>query len=98
MGDEEMTVRLLKRQLRREIQRSLKQLTDLEVIEECCYKYLRLADILSSEPLCNEIISTPAIQSISKCFHLSLYALGRTPNAFNIGKSFSVRLSASEKY
>jgi 5-formyltetrahydrofolate cyclo-ligase len=48
MSNEGMSVRLLKRQLRREIQQSLKQLTDSEVIEECSYTLLRLTNILAT--------------------------------------------------
>jgi hypothetical protein len=48
MNDERMSVRLLKRQLRREIQQSLTQLANSDVIEECSYALLRLTNLLAN--------------------------------------------------
>jgi hypothetical protein len=80
-----MSVRLAKRQLRREIQQTLKKLTNSEIIEECIF-YLDKSD-LSSESLRKNSIPTSSIQYEWKCFDLSFHALRRTSNEFDGRKS-----------
>lgn len=84
-----MTVRLLKRQLRREIQQTLRKLTDQEVAEECISAFDKAE---CSESLCEEFIPTSPIHSKSKCFNLSFHALRGISNRLNSRKSISLRL------
>lgn len=83
------SVRLLKRQLRKEIQRSLKQLSQAQILEECLFLGSLRTD--SSKPLLTGIISAPQFSQLSKYIHVPLYAHRRASNKCHHRKVLSIR-------
>lgn len=83
------SVRLLKRQLRKAIQQSVKPLSQAQILEEC--SSLRFAAADSSNPLLTGIISAPQFSQFSKCVHIPFYAHRRASNTCHHRKVLSTR-------
>jgi len=84
------SIRLLKRHLRKEIQQSLKSLSQSQIAEECESPNF-FTKLTSSIPLRKNLIPTPLFRQLPECLRVPLHAYRRITNQRYHREVFSIR-------